>query len=300
MKLTNNTFSEIGIDSIGFYMPHLMLSHSTLAKSQNIDVNKYNLGLLTYEMRVPNLGEDIVVLGIKAAKNAIMNDPIDSSFIDAVFVGSETITYAVKSISNILKDILGLKHNCLTQDVYNACASGTLALLNSIALIESGVIERALIVAVDISTYPVGSSGESTQGAGAIAMIISKNPRIAVFGKQFGRVSGNINDFFRNAGEFTPEVFGKYSLDSYISMQMEAYNDLIKRMHLSHPIVDHYIFHAPYAKLPLKFMQKLLATQFLQSNEFRKFFLSLDSNLNIENELNPAFDYYENSTRIQL
>jgi 3-hydroxy-3-methylglutaryl CoA synthase len=293
MESINNHFSDIGIDSIGFYAPHLMFPLARLAEARNVDIQKYYQGLLTYEMRLPDFGEDIVSLGCKAAKNALIRSLTNSKSIDAVFVGTETITYAVKSVSNIIKDYLGLEKNCLTQDVYNACAAGTLAILNAYAMIESGIIQRALVVAVDISTYPLNSGGEPTQGSGAVALIISKNPRIARFGKYFGKVSGNINDFFRNAGEHTPIVFGKYSVEAYLELQMEAYLNL--QSHLQPINADHYLLHAPYAKLPLKFIQKLFLEKWIPSKEFRSKILTINFPPTPCFDLNPEFGTLDES-----
>ena len=201
LAMPKTGFKDIGIDSIGFYSPQNFVDLQKLAKARNIAFNKLKYGLMTYEMRVPAEGEDIISLGLKAAKNALIRGRISAKDIDAVFVGTETMTYAVKSVSNIIKDLLGISPQCLTQDVYNACAAGTLAVLNAVAQIESGFISKALVIAVDISSYDLNSPGEPTQGAGAVAMVICKNPRIAVFSNSIGKVSGNINDFYRPAGD---------------------------------------------------------------------------------------------------
>ncbi len=252
----SDLFSEIGIDSIGFYTPSFYVTMKDLAFSREVDPKKFEEGLLIQEMRVPDAGEDIVTMSVKASQNAILRGKIDPKEIDAVFVGTETVTYAVKSVSNILAEILGVSKNCLTQDIYNACAGATLAILNAIGLIENGIIHKALVIGADISSYPINSPGEPTQGAGAIAFIISRNPRVATFSRKFGKVSGNVNDFFRPAGEQNAQVFGKYSVDSYLNFQLSAFDDLSKNV--GEFIADYYVFHAPFSKLPIKFLQKLV------------------------------------------
>jgi len=256
MKISEDIFGDIGIDSIGFYAPRNCLNLIDLAKHRNVDPNKYKKGLLLREMRFPDTGEDIVSMGLKAGYNALTRGRIDPTSIDAIFIGTETMTYAVKSVSNILAQMLGVSVNCMTQDVYNACAAGTLAILNAIALIEKDVINKALVISSDISTYRIGSPGEPTQGAGAAAMVISKNPRIATFSKKFGKISGNINDFYRLAHEETPEVFGEYSINSYLTFQLGAYDDLIKS--IGDFYADYYTLHSPYSKLTLKCMQQII------------------------------------------
>lgn len=262
MKSDKHLFRNIGIDSIGFYAPRFYLNLSDLAVIRNVDPNKYKKGLLIKEMRFPEVGEDIVSMGLKAGYNALLRGNINPKKIDAIFVGTETITYAVKSVSNILAQLLGININSLTQDVYNACAAGTLAILNAIALIEGDVIKRALVIGADISSYNLESPGEPTQGAGAVAFVLSKNPRIATFSKKFGKISGNINDFYRPANESVPQVFGRYSVDSYLNFQLAAFDDLTKN--IGDFYADYYVFHAPYSKLALKCMQNIIVKRWVK------------------------------------
>lgn len=252
----SDMFSTVGIDAMGFYTPTYYVDLRELAQKRGIDPKKYEVGLLVKEMRIPDIGEDIVTMSVKAAQNALLRSNIDPKEIDAVFVGTETVTYAVKSVSNIIVEILGISPNSITQDIYNACAGASLAILNALSMIENGIVNKALIIGADISSYDLNSPGEPTQGAGAIAFILSKNPRIARFSRQFGKKSGNVNDFFRNAGAKNATVFGKYSVESYLNFQLGAFDDL-KRQYGNFN-ADYYVFHAPFSKLPIKFLQKLI------------------------------------------
>lgn len=254
-------FGNIGIDSMGFYAPRFYVDIEELAVKRNVDPNKFTKGLLLREMRIPDFGEDIISLGLKAAYNALERGRISPKSIDAVLCGTETETYAVKSVSTIFGELLGISHNSITQDIYNACAGGTLAILNAIALIKQGIINRALVICADISSYQLGSPSEPTQGSGAIALILSKNPRVATFSKKFGKVSGNVNDFFRSVGEKNAKVFGHYSVDTYLNFQLAAYDDLIRNLGEFH--ADFYTFHAPFAKLPVKTMQQIILKRWI-------------------------------------
>lgn len=255
-------FSDIGIDSFGFYAPRHFVSLKELALKRNVDPAKYAKGLLSKEMRVPEADEDIISLGLKAGYTALLRGGIDPKSVDALFVGTETEVYAAKSISNIFAEMLEISPNAFTQDVYNACAGGTLALLNAIAMVEKGIMTKALIISADISSYHMGSPGEPTQGSGAVALLISKNPRVATFSKRFGRISGNVNDFFRAADSKDAQAFGRYSQDTYIDFQLKAYDDLLKNIGDFH--ADFYTFHAPYSKLPLKAMQEIILKRWIK------------------------------------
>ncbi|MFX0020701.1 MAG: hydroxymethylglutaryl-CoA synthase family protein [Candidatus Hermodarchaeota archaeon] len=262
-------FSNIGIDSIGFHAPRHYVKLDELAQKRKVDPEKYKKGLLSKEMRVADIDEDIISLGLKAGYNALLRGGISPKNIDALFVGTETEVYAAKSVSNIFAEMLEISSNSLTQDIYNACAGGTLAILNAIALIEKGIINKALIINTDISSYHIGSPGEPTQGSGAIALVISKNPRIATFSKKFGKVSGNVNDFFRPHNDKNARAFGRYSQDAYIKFQLAAYDDLIRNIGDFH--ADFYTFHAPYGKLPLKCFQQIILKRWIKHiNELPK------------------------------
>ena len=262
-------FSDIGIDSIGFHAPKYYIKLDDLAKTRNVDPGKFSKGLMVHEMRVPEINEDIISLGLKAGYQAMVKGGISPKSIDALFVGTETITYAVKSVSNIFAELLEISPNSITQDTYNACAGGTLALLNAIALIEKDIINKALVISADISSYHLGSPSEATQGSGAVALVISRNPRIATFSQKFGKVSGNVDDFFRVAYEKEAKTFGKYSVKTYLDFQLKAYDDLVK--HIGDFHADYYTFHAPFAKLPIKCMQEIIQKRWIKHiNELPK------------------------------
>ena len=259
-------FSDIGIDSIGFSAPRHYIDLQELALERGVNPDKIIKGLLSKEMRYPDYDEDIISLALKAGYNAIYRGKINPKDIDAVFMGTETMTYSVKSVSNILVELLSISKNSLTQDIYNACAAQTLAIINAMALIENGIINKALVIGADISNYDLGTPGELTQGSGAVAFIISKNPRIVNISKKFGKISSNINDFFVPANETNAQVFGKYSVESYLNLQIDAYDDLISQ--IGDFYANHYVFHAPYAKLPLKCMRHILVNRMLNNSEF--------------------------------
>ena len=133
-------FTNIGIDSVGFNAPRYYVNIEELAKARNVDPNKFKKGLMLKEMRLPEVDEDIISIGLKAGYHALLRGNIDPKEIDAIFVGTETVTYAVKSVSNIFAELLNISPNCLTQDIYNACAAGTLAIINAIGLIKNDII----------------------------------------------------------------------------------------------------------------------------------------------------------------
>ncbi|HME53210.1 MAG TPA: hydroxymethylglutaryl-CoA synthase [Candidatus Lokiarchaeia archaeon] len=266
--MNENFFLNVGIDAIGFYAPRNRLSLDDLAKKRGVDPDKYRQGLLSEEFCVPDYGEDAISMAIMAAKNAINRGNIDSREIEAIFVGSESLPYAVKSIASILSAFLNIQENAFTGDTLHACAGATLGLLNAVGLINSGIIKKALVIGTDISKYPLGSPGEPTQGAGAAAMVISENPRIARIGSKFGKVSGHVDDFFRTLYSENAEVFGQYSTMAYLNFVLKAYDDF--KNQVGSFLADYYVFHAPFGKMPIKSFQRIMFDRWCENPDKMK------------------------------
>ncbi|TXT67422.1 MAG: putative hydroxymethylglutaryl-CoA synthase [Promethearchaeota archaeon] len=280
----------VGIDSISFYAPLNFIDLKELALKRNVNPSKYTKGLLLHEMRFPEVHQDIISLALRAGYYALQKGDIHPQEIDALFIGTETApatVYAVKSISNILIDYLGLSKNCLTQDINNACAAGTLAIINASALIEQNIINKALIINVDISNYKLNTPSEPTQGSGAVGLVISKNPRVALLSKKFGKVSSHINDFYRLPMEKTAKVFGKYSVKSYLTLQLNAYDDLLNQLS-DNGDYDYYVFHAPFSKLPIKFIKQLFYERWLDY----KFRIKKSQNKDLSSLIMEQLDNY--------
>ena len=63
---------------------------------------------------------------------------------------------------------------------------------------------KVLVIASDIAKYGIGTPGEPTQGAGAVAMLISQNPRILSFNDDNVAQTRDVMDFWRPNYATTP------------------------------------------------------------------------------------------------
>ncbi|MCP6646235.1 hydroxymethylglutaryl-CoA synthase, partial [Klebsiella pneumoniae] len=84
---------------------------------------------------------------------------------------------------------------------------------------------KVLVIASDTARYGLNSGGEPTQGAGAVAMVISHNPRIAELHDDSVAFTEDVYDFWRPSGEIYPLVDGKLSKDAYIHSFQESWNE---------------------------------------------------------------------------
>src|SRR5699024_12304704 len=63
-------------------------------------------------------------------------------------------------------------------EMKEACYSATAAIQLAKDFLSNRPDKKVLVIASDIARYGLNSGGEPTQGAGAVAMLISHNPRI--------------------------------------------------------------------------------------------------------------------------
>jgi len=57
--------------------------------------------------------------------------------------------------------------------------------------------KKAIVIASDNAKYDLNSTGEYTQGAGAVAMLVTENPNILSFSKAVGVATEGVFDFFK-------------------------------------------------------------------------------------------------------
>ncbi len=80
----------------------------------------------------------------------------------------------------------------------------------------------ALVIGTDVARYGLATGGEVTQGAGAIAMLITANPRILHLDSASAFYSRDIMDFWRPSYSEYAMVDGKYSNEQYIAFFKEV------------------------------------------------------------------------------
>ncbi len=113
--------------------------------------------------------------------------------------------------------------------------------------------KKALVIASDIARYEVGSAGEPTQGAGAVAMLVSDNPRLLAFEDHEDAVfTRDVMDFWRPMYRTTALVQGKLSLDSYLLGLRETWTQHKRQSGLGWDDYAALLFHVPFPKMAVK------------------------------------------------
>jgi hydroxymethylglutaryl-CoA synthase len=273
---------NVGIDSISFDIPKIYLPISTLAIHRNIEPDKLIKGLGLHKMSFPDKYQDVVTFAANAGLKLIQQENINPSEIARIYIGSESGVDSSQPIASSVFSLLESKlgegsfRNCDVVDLTFACIGGVDALQNCLDYIRLNQNKKAIVIASDNAKYDLESTGEYTQGAGAVAMLITSNPRILSFSNNVGVSTEGVFDFFKPRRNFTkseitnstenpewlgvleneisiykeqPVFDGQYSNQCYINRITEAYNHFKKESQQSCKVYENWaaiLMHLPY------------------------------------------------------
>ncbi len=194
---------KFGIDAIAFDIAKIHLSINSLAKARNIDPEKLEKGLGLLKMTLPDAHQDTVVFGANALTKLILNSNVNLEDIARIYVGTESAIDSSKPIASFLVALMEQKFGentlseCDVVDFTFACIGGVDAMQNCIDFVRLNPTKKAIVVTTDIAKYDLNSTGEYTQGAGAVALLITENPRIIAFENIWATSTKGVFDFFK-------------------------------------------------------------------------------------------------------
>ncbi len=163
-----------------------------------------------------------------------------------------------------------ISRSCEVPEFKHACLGGVYGMKGAIRhLALDGAGGQAIVVCSDIAEYARGSSGEPTQGAGAVAMLLEEDPKLAIvdlvgsgsasdyrimdFRKPMLRFCGQDRSETHQVQDF-PVFNGKYSTTCYIDETLHALNDMYVKRDL---VASDYLrslrtlfLHRPYRRMP--------------------------------------------------
>lgn len=200
---------SVGIDEISFYTSNYFLDLRTLADVQKIESGKYYQGIWQERMSMAAPDEDVVTMAANAANPLI--DRVGTDTIGTLLFATETGIDQSKAAGVYVHRLLGLNSNCRVVELKQACYSATAAVQMACALVARQPNKKVLVIASDVARYDLDTSGEATQGCGAVAMLISTNPRLVEIDPEVGNYTEDVMDFWRPNYRTTAIVDGKYS-----------------------------------------------------------------------------------------
>ena len=272
-----------GIDDIAIYIPQLYVEASDFARERGLDPVKLERGLGIGQMAIVDTNQDPACLAANACLKIMQKNKLTPDQIGRLYVATESSFDESKAMNSY---VIGMLEQVYGEETFGhcggieckfACVSGSYALYDNTNWIRAGESEdkHALVVVSDIAKYDMGSSGEVTQGAGAIAMLLNDKPRLLEFDPKVTSTSiKNEYDFYRPFGKETPIVHGQYSNLLYLIQVKNALSDykrkakntgLIK-LNEDETILDHIDYlnmHLPYSNMGKK------ALAYLARHEWR-------------------------------
>ncbi|MEM0543454.1 hydroxymethylglutaryl-CoA synthase [Flavobacterium sp. j3] len=202
---------KVGIDSIAFDIPKIYLPINTLAENRNIEADKLIKGLGLHKMSFLDLHQDVVTMASNAALKLIQQENLNPSEINRIYIGTESGVDSSKPVGSYvlsnLEQIFGTRSfkNCDVVDLTFACIGAVDALQNCLDFIRLNPTKKAIVIASDNAKYDLNSSGEYTQGAGSIAMLITADPKVLSFSNEVGVATEGVFDFFKPRRNFSKE-----------------------------------------------------------------------------------------------
>lgn len=270
-----------GISGLALYLPPYRVQLADWCEWNNQPWDKiHNVIGRSFRMRGP--AQSVYTMAANAVWRLMRAYDIDPARVGYLALGTESSSdnaVGAVIVKGMIDDALAangkapLARECEVPEFKQACLAGVYALKGALRyLATDGAARQAIVVCADIAEYERGSSGEPTQGAGAVAMLLEAEPklldvdlaragsasvyRLADFRKPFARFRGQPE---RADGQMQdwPVFNGRYSTRCYIDATRHAMNAMLSRRggksrrHSDYFFdVDAVFMHRPYHRMP--------------------------------------------------
>lgn len=267
-----------GISGIALYLPPYRVDLDEWCGWTGGNFNKVSQVVGTgFRMAAP--GQTLYALAANAVLKLIRQYDIDPARVGYLALGTESSTdnaagaVIVRGLVDMALQAAGkpsLARDCEVPEYKHACLGGIYAMKGALRYLASDGADRlAMVVSADIAEYARGSSGEPTQGAGAVAMLLEAAPKLLAldlaragsassfrgldFRKPFLRFAAQTPGTHGKLQDF-PVFNGRYSTTCYIDETFAAMDAL----HRHHTGSQHrwlqqlaaVFMHRPYHHMP--------------------------------------------------
>jgi len=229
--------------------------------------------------RVRGPDQSVYTMAATAVMRLITQYDIDPARVKFLGLGTESSTdnsagaIVVKGMVDralVARGLPPIARSCEVPEFKHACLGGVYGMKGAIRhLALDGAGSQAIVVCADIAEYARGSSGEPTQGAGAVAMLLEENPQLAEvdlvrsgsasdyrvmdFRKPMLRFCGQDRSQSHHVQDF-PVFNGKYSTTCYIDETLHALEDMYEKRALDAisylRSLETVFMHRPYRRMP--------------------------------------------------
>lgn len=240
---------KAGIVGYGAYIPRLRINAGSIASVWSADPELKNN--LKTEKTVPAMDEDCATMAVESSRRALRRAGIKPADIGAVYVGSESHPYVVKSTSSIVGEAIGAAPEMMAADLEFACKAGTSAMQIVTSHVLSGRIDYGLAGGSDTAQGRPGDALEYTAAAGSAMFIIGKKNTLATIDETFSYIT-DTPDFWRREAEEFPRHGGRFTGEpAYFKHTIEATKGILEKTGTAVEDYDYFVFHQPNVKFPL-------------------------------------------------
>src|SRR5690348_10390089 len=269
---------SVGISGMAVYLPPHRVDLERWCEWTGNDPDKTR-AVVGHAFRMPGSDQNVYTLAANAVLRLIAQYGIDPRRIGYLALGTESSTdnaagaVIVRGLVDMALAAEGkppLARDCEVPEFKHACLGGVYALKGGLRYLAcDGPGRQTIAVSADIAEYARGSSGEPTQGAGAVAMLLESPARLLELDLAAGGSASEYRGldfrkpFLRFAGQTPgqhgrlsdlPVFNGKYSTDCYTDATLRALDAMFARRGGSRAAymrgLAAVFMHRPYHRMP--------------------------------------------------
>ncbi len=269
--------AAVGISGFSIYLPPYQVNLADWCRWTGENPEKI-ASVVGDSFRLCGERENVYTMAASAVIRLIRDHDVDPGRVGMLALGTESSTdnsAGAVIVRGMVDQALAreglppLSRHCEVPEFKHACLGGMYALKAAwrYQLADAGT-RQSIVVSADIAEYARGTTGEPTQGAGAVAALVESHPRLlavdltrcgsasdyrgADFRKPFSRFRGQnghgrLKDF--------PVFNGRYSTTCYLDEILLAMQDAVDRQSIAggRAYLDGLaavFLHRPYQRMP--------------------------------------------------
>ncbi len=243
----------VGISGMALYVPPYRVDLARWCEWTGNDPAKTR-AVVGRAFRMPGPDQNVYALAADAVLRLIAHYDIDPGRVGYLALGTESsidnaagavIVRGLVDVALAAEGKRTLARDCEVPEFKHACLGGVYALKGGLRYLAcDGRGRQAIVVSADVAEYARGSSGEPTQGAGAVAMLLESSPRLLEldlgasgsaseyrgldFRKPFLRFAGQTPGHLGRLSDL-PVFNGRYSTDCYTDATLRALDAMFAR-----------------------------------------------------------------------
>jgi hydroxymethylglutaryl-CoA synthase len=184
--------ANIGVSGMGVYLPRYRISKQEYKKCWGT--------FPCEEKTVLNYDEDVITMGVEAAKQALTNGGCQPENIEGVFVASTSFPYVEKTVVSTIAQACGFKKDIFNGAFSGSAQAGTAALLSCSDFVQNRG-KAGLVIISDALKGLEGDPLGPAFAAGAVAILVSRENTFMEIGVSAGSYLELLGERFRRDQE---------------------------------------------------------------------------------------------------